>query len=429
MARWGGKLATGFAFLAILAGCGHQNGCRVCDGPTREIMPLASRGEFLSSLQGTSLPPAALEGIGRLKPELPYRNLGVMDCQCIAVQSSKMANMLDLELAASAYQDSHHRCLLHRNDSAVQFKQTALSYVALEARNKSAAQALDSYYRLGEAEANWDIVQQSLAQLSEALAKARSLKAQGLDVPVDDTTLYCRQLDMQSQAVEVRLSLHQVNSELRTRLGIDMGCEPYWFWPADAFAVCAGPIDPAVACALGMQQRPELILLRYLEQQLNSENLAVVRQLLGTWNRLLGASNESPCCCLHRLTAHLGHATENAQLEIRRQQLHAYLMQREQEVSEEICQALGAVQALIEVVTLARQEVESRRAKVQELEEKEAKGIGSFAETLEARMEWQKARKKLVESIIKLQRACLLLRQAQGVLPQECGFGCTSALN
>jgi hypothetical protein len=54
------------------------------------------------------------------------------------------------------------------------------------------------------------------------------------------------------------------------------------------------------------------------------------------------------------------------------------------------------------------------------MEEKETKGVGSFADTTDAKVEWQKVRRNVVEEIITLQRARVRLRQAQGILPLQC---------
>src|SRR5262249_29715055 len=153
-----------------------------------------------------------------------------------------------------------------------------------------------------------------------------------------------------------------------------------------------------------------------LENELNSDNAAAAEQLLRALNGALAMSRTpSPCPRLQLLLARLcGASGDIMELQLRREQLRQYHAHRQREVVEQIGEAVRTIQAEMEVVVLGRQQAESWGAKVREAEDKEKKGIGSFAETTEAKGEWFQARRKVVEETANLQRARVLLHQAQG---------------
>jgi outer membrane protein TolC len=125
---------------------------------------------------------------------------------------------------------------------------------------------------------------------------------------------------------------------------------------------------------------------------------------------------------LQALLARLGCPPgDRAEVAERRRQLQEYHAHRQREVAEDVRQAAQSVRAQMEVIALTRRRVDSWHARVQEVEEKKTKGVDSYAEVTEARLEWRRARRELVRETVNLQRAWVRLRQAQGVLPLLCG--------
>jgi len=334
-----------------------------------------------------------------------------------------MANLKDLEQQAISVREERDPKNCKGGESAeAQLQHTILYYLALEDRNKSGAEALDKYYQLGAAEGNLDIVRKSLATADSALAKARNLKAQGLEVTLDDAKLYGQQLDLQAQSVRLRLNIEQLNSDLRVALDFCPSETEWRFWPSDAFEVAAEPVSATAAVATGLANRPELVLLGLLEKELNSDNASAASQMLRAISGALAMSKSPPLCPkLHMLLTLLcAPCDDTRELQIRQAQLHEYHASREREIVEQIGQAVRTIQAQMEVVVLARIQAKSWEAKVGEAEDKEKKGVGSFAETTDAQGEWFKARRKIVEETANLQRARVLLHLAQGILPAEC---------
>jgi hypothetical protein len=91
--------------------------------------------------------------------EEPFRGLTAEDCQCRAVRSSTMGNLL-----ASQQEQSRLPCLpCHKGKSLYR---EVLDYSADEARNRSAGDALEAYYQLAEAEGKDDLLRSSASPSS-----------------------------------------------------------------------------------------------------------------------------------------------------------------------------------------------------------------------------------------------------------------------
>ena len=141
-------------------------------------------------------------------------------------------------------------------------------------------------------------------------------------------------------------------------------------------------------------------------------------------NALLG-KGKPPLICpkLQLLLAMLCGPGDEAELQIRRKQLRELHVHKEHEVIEQIGQAVQAIHAQMEVVGLVGQQIASWQTKIREAEDKEQRGVGSFAETAAARTEWLQAKRRAVEEVANLQRAWVKLRQAQGILVAACQPG------
>jgi hypothetical protein len=425
------RLLAGLCLFLPVTGCsvrGTQCSCCYHTGPTGrppELLPLGGRAVAPDELAVPPLSGPPPESLGVAKPLPCYRRLGARECQCLAATTAVYANLLALEQEAVAKQAGQARSS-HRKGAVIALKREVLALLAAEDRNRWAGQALDSYYRLGEAEASWDIVQLSLSHVQDALGKARDLKAKGLESPVDESQVYRQQLDLQAQGAQLQEQIQQFNGDLHGRLGFNPCGEGWRVWPAEAFSLPDVPPDEKAAVSVGLESRPELVLLNLLEKELNAGNLDTVRQLLRSLNGMLGQSPLAALCPkLQRLLSQLCNSSD-AELGVRRQQLSLYHAQREREVIEEIRATVQMIWEQVEVVVLVQRRAESWQAKVRELEEKETKGLGSFAETADARGEWLRARRKVVEEFITLQRLHVRLRQAQGILPLECPPGSPS---
>lgn len=404
------------AAILLISGCAgrHCHMPAVAPGHGPDCLPPGARGDFSADLQAVV---GSLRGTLTTSPPYhAYRLLFARQCQCLAADASAQANIFNLEGQFTLQKADESVCHKKKIQEGADLKATALNYLALEDRNRSAAKALDLYYRLGEAEAGADILQATLVQVGDALEKARAIKAKGLQVPVDETALHRQHLDVQTQTIKLRLQIQQFNGELRRLLAF-APCDGDWqFWPAEAFHISPDCVEIEQAIAVGLSNRPILLLLDLLQTELNTGDPAIVRQMLTTINNMLG--QDAQCPCLKKLLTIL--CGQEEERELRLQQLAVYRADREREVVEDIRHAVRAIHAQREALLLAHQKTQSWHARVKEFEEKEAKGLGAFTDTADARVNWLKARRAVAEEATNLQRAWVQLRQAQGVLPLEC---------
>jgi hypothetical protein len=423
------QVMAGWCLFVGLPGCAHvvQSSLPGSAPPVRtaspDDLPVCARNEVTVDLAGPTLPAPAPEP-GQSTELPPYHRLGDQECLCRAVNASNSANLKELEQQAISVREENDPKNCKGGESPeAQLQHTILHYWSLEDRNRSGAEALDKYYQLGAAEGDLDIVRKSLTLADSTLAKARDLKARGLEATLDEAKLNGQKLDLQAQGVRLRLNIEQLNSDLRLALDFCPPDAEWRFWPSDAFQVGNEPVSLPTAVAVGVANRPELILLGILEKDLNSDNQGAVSQALRAISGALAMMKSPPKCpMLAMLLAKLCKpcGDDIRELLIRRAQLHEYHAHREREVVEQIALAVRTIFAQMEVVELARREAKSWGDKFTEAQDKEQKGVGSFAETSDAEGEWLKARRKIIDETANLQRAFVLLHQTQGILPLEC---------
>jgi outer membrane protein TolC len=348
--------------------------------------------------------------------------LTARECLCRAAGASSVAALLDQE--AQAVSATAPRSLLgcRQGDRLADVHQSILRASAAEARNQAAATALELYYRLMEAQRRWQLVQDSLQQLTDALDKSADLERHGLKLPVDAEEFRRQKLQLEADQVQLQVAIERLDGDLRRALGWGAHAGGGPLWPATDFEVCADPMDVHEVVSLGLAGRPELVQLRQLEHQLDGQTLPAVRQLLRASNGLLGGAEQRarPCrpAVLQKVKQCLG--ADPPDLVARRQQLARYRADREQAIALEIHQAVRAVQGQTQVVFLARARAASWQKKVQELEERRAQGLVSFAETTQTNLEWSRARGDVLQAVTVWQLARVKLKQALGLLVQEC---------
>jgi hypothetical protein len=402
----------------LLTGCVHSAGHDfIAPGCADPELPVVPRGDIEPAAADLPAPgpdPAAASA---------YRQLTEPQCQCQAAANSTIANLLERERQAILEQTTSRR--KHQEDRAALLKDAVLYFSGLEDRNRSAALALEVYFRLVEAEVRADLVEESLRQMEDTLARSRDLRSKGLKLPVDYETLLRQQADLRSNHAELRLGIEQLNSELARLLGMERLPGTWDYWPAGDFSVTTVTLDAEQAVAVGLAQRPQLVLLRLVSQELDAETLPVVRQMFQSINGLLGMAQRVPRCpALAKLVALLP-CTEGEAVELaaRRQQVEQFRRDREKAVANEIRLAVHTLRMRTQVAALARDQALSRQRDVREVEERSARGLASFADVTTAKLEWLRARGELIEEVRAWHVARIELKEAQGLLVQECGYG------
>jgi hypothetical protein len=337
-----------------------------------------------------------------------YHGLTEAECPCLAASASTLGNLLDQKARASCQRNS----LCPKAEKASEQARTVLHHAADEARNRSAGEAMESFYRLIEAEGRLPLVLLGLKELNESLKRAEELQAKGLRPPVEIVVIRKQLTDLRSDEVNVRIAILQLNARLKVLLGLT--CGDYSIWPLADLKVVPQEPDIDEAVCYGLHHRPDLALLEALAAGLDAGSSTLASQTLGGLNALLGEPPPSSCC------ACLLACLDCSKTESAKQQVCTLLADRRRQATEEIRQAAGVVAYRVQLVILARQKVEEEQRRIRELEEKRAKGIDAEAELTTARLNLYKAQGELLREAMNWKIAGAQLRQAEGRLLEEC---------
>jgi hypothetical protein len=296
--------------------------------------------------------------------------------------------------------------------------------VVLEAQNRQAGLALETYYRLAEAEGKAELLVQGLAQVREAMSKTRSMTEHKLRPPVEYDVWFRQNLTLQGDRVQLELSICQLNALLRRWLDLCGGLEDYRLWNPDDYLVREEALDLEAAVAQGLNQRPDLVFLRTLIANLSSDTLPLVRLLLQAANPTLGSQGAPKTHPLAQIAALLHPPDTEEEIATRRRQLQILLGELEKTAAEEIRTAVRAVPLRLRMVKLAQERAQSCQARVKDVLGRQEKGLALFAEVTQAQLEWLKARAEVIQEVMAWHLAHVKLQQALGVLPLACAGKC-----
>jgi hypothetical protein len=345
---------------------------------------------------------------GPYPADATYQGLTEADCPCLAARASTLGNLLDQKAQASSQKKFNCQ---HRADKASELPRTVLEHAAEEARNRSAGEALEAFYRLVEAEGRLPLLLLGLKEVNDSLKRAEELQAKGLRPPVEIAVIRKELIDLRSDEVNLRIAILQLNAKLKVLLGLS--CGDYSLWPLADLKVVREVPDIDEAVEYGLHHRPDLALLEALAAGLDAHSLTLASQALGGLNPLLGEPSSS---CLASLLACLA----GGKIQSAKQLVQTLLADRKRQATEEIRQAVGLVAYRVQLVILARQKVENEEGRIKELEEKKAKGLEAEGELSTARLNLYKAQGEQVREVVAWKIARAQLRQAQGRLLEEC---------
>jgi len=424
MRRWTSRILIGVS-LTGLAGC-HTP-------PKAEPNPVVGLHTPVPQLASTErnslepdydqLPTGKIPDANELPvPRPTYRAVTEREVQCFAVQASELGNLLDQEnLVATAQPSLGRREKVQCDQQAVKSFQSSIRYwAAVEARNQSSAIALEMYFRLAEAEATADLLRESRTLLDTTITKAAEAKAKGIRLPIEVDELKRQRLEMEAQYAQAEIAIAELNIELKRRIGLPDSSADEHLWPVKDWSVSDQPIDVNAAVQIGLNQRAELNLLRFVLNNLDETTLPAARTMLGSINALLGSSPAE--FQYERIAALLIKCRDLLQAEVdqRMHQLHQQLVERERVVAEDVRQAIEELKLRSKLVGLAKERYLNWKSRVEDVRERTKKGLASFLEESNAVLEWNKSRQEVVKEVLAYQRARVKLKQAQGLLFVEC---------
>jgi hypothetical protein len=296
-------------------------------------------------------------------------------------------------------------------------------HAALELRNQAAAEALERFFQLADAESRTDLLRQAFPVIDGLLNKAKAAATAGVRFPLEVADLERQRSQLESQLEQAELGSRLLNLDLKRRLGLPPQAER--LWPGGDFGIDPEPVDLEAAVTAALADRPELRGLRALYHGLTPETLPDVRDLLHAGSPLLGGRSGEPTNpgLLMRIVLWKygpDPAALAAETEVRKKQLYALIAERERAVADEARAAALALNSQRVRAALARDRMLGWDEKLAEaVKKRDANQPG--AELLEAqvRLEWLKAKAELAAEVAAWHQARVRLRAAQGWLAWE----------
>jgi hypothetical protein len=357
-------------------------------------------------------------------PQPHYRKLREADAECLAVRCASSANLLDKERAQTAAAHPPAWCCLApgaRNDHAWQLRRTILYYAALDDRNRSAGQALQLYFKAAELETQIALLQTTRIELDGAVAKCDELCKKGFHLPTDPGALRRQELDTEADLTRAEAGLLDVNGRLKGLIGATDLAADEWLWPEIEVPVTFVGVDVEAAVRVAMEKRPELLLLRELNGNVDGQTLPVIREYLHGVSGLMAASGgptKHVVATIVAIKALLSGG--DGERESRQAQIAQLLAERERAVAEEVRRGVADLHAKARLVALSRERLVSADGHRRDAEQMAKRGGGSFLDVLSADLDRYKARNQLTVDVMAWHMARAKVREAQGVFVWEC---------
>jgi outer membrane protein TolC len=289
---------------------------------------------------------------------------------------------------------------------------------AVEERNRSAASAMELYYRLAAAHFNRDRVDRSLEEVRRTVENFRKAKDTGLSVPGDEARLLNQETELVDRRVQLETGLEQLEGQLCQLLGLDAAPDQP-LWPGADMTVNVSPVDVEAAVAEGLRSRPDLAELCVLRENASEETLRSIRGALARVDPLLGLASSAKhmvCPAKHR-------ARVSLETQTRREQLDDLLEFQKRSAEGEIRRAAGDVEARLRRIGLAKDKLDQCQALWRRLRERrEAKGTVQASEISAAQLEVLRAESEAFQAVVEWKIALVKLKQSQGLLAAECGY-------
>ena len=250
------------------------------------------------------------------------------------------------------------------------------AHLAAEGRNRAAAEALDAFFQLADAEGRGELMRATLPVLDRLRETVRKARAEGVRVPVDPDELDRQRAGLLGLIAQADAGARALDIDLKRRIGVP-GRTPERLRPVGDFGVSADPPDVEAAVRTAVETRSDLLALRAVYLQLSPETLPVVRELvrgrLGPGGGPVTGDSVREALVrpvlalvLARARARRLDAVALAELEVRRQQLYELIAERERQAADEVRAAAVALSAQTTQVALARWKAEQLAAQVAE---------------------------------------------------------------
>lgn len=405
MRSWRAALLAALA----LAGC-HTPAAHPPARPDRPGAQLPTTGREPITPDVSAVP---LESGAPAKRPAEYRRLTADECRKLAVANAPLADDLDRH----SDNDPPPHPKLHKNAARdAETSRLVRGHAADELRNRAAGDALKEFFKLLEAEGQFDLLAAADAELRTQLAAAQKASASGLKDRADIPAIRRRLLDIEAQQAKLEAGIGALNASLRARLGL-AAADPLPLWPSDPLRVRPDDADVERAVQAGLYYRPDLNALRVLADG-SAADLA--EGVLGGANPLLASFAASgPLTALFAPVF----APLTGKAECRRAEVSArvasLLESRERQAEAEIRAAVALLRGHRAQIAARALDVKQVEARIEELTTRQRAGLNVTAELVTAKLDLLKAKGDLLTAVIEWHTAEVQLRQAMGLLPRE----------
>jgi len=344
-----------------------------------------------------------------------YRLLMDSQCQCLAAAESTLGNLLDSQRQSTLAGSGKRR---DREAQSRSVLADVLGLRAVEQRNKSAATAMELYYRLAGAYFGRDQLDRSIDEVQRSIDDFRKTKATGLSVPGDEEKLQTQRIELVDRKVQAESAAAQLNEHLDGLLGLARDpSQP--LWPGAEMTVAASPIDVEAAVAAGLPMRPDLAMLCVLRETLSEETLGPVRSALALVDPLMGSSSPKK----HMISTALHRSRVCLETQSRQAQLDQLFADQRRKAENEIRSAAADAEKRLRQVGLARDKLDQCQAQLTRLRQRrQAKGVIPVSQISAAQLEVLRAESDAFQAVVEWKIAMVKLKEAQGLLASECGY-------
>jgi hypothetical protein len=401
------RLLTIVVALACSAGCAHRapHGAQATSRGVLECRQV----ERLPLIADVSNVPV----LNSLPPAEPTRfcALAERSAQCLAANNATQANVLNLEAEAILAGSGPLREHLAGSSLVAQL----MRIEAVDKRNSAAADSLQAFLRLVEAEAGSDNLERRGREIDRTLAEMGQLQDRGMLAPVPKAEVEGQRLELWRRQGELRATIAQLNGQVEQLIGLPLAPGAR-FWPESSLAVSAEAPDPEVAVGIALANRADLAALRVAASTEGSEAMAADRAILQLAGAGLGGSPARHACWLPHVRA----ADEESAA--RHRQVVELLSQRQRAVAQETRLAAMLVATRLVQIGLTRRRLEIAREHSQAMEQQHRLTEGPQIKVRQARLDELAVEQDLLHDVIEWKLAVVKLKQAEGMLAIECGF-------
>ena len=390
-----------YALLA-LAGCHTHVAPQMRPAPAVPQLPVTPRTAIEPDVSAVPTDPAP-----PLTRPAEYRRLTAAECRRYAAAAAPFADDLDRH---PENESPAHAKLMKKAAKTAEASRVVRGYAADELRNRAAGDALGEFFKLAEAEGQFDLLTEAGAELRAPLADAEQAERAGLKDRADTPAIRRKLLDIEAQQAKLEGGIGALNAGLRARLNLAAN-DPLSLWPADSLRVNPDDVDVAQALATGSHYRPDLNALRALANGVADELTDAV--LTGINPLLAKLKSDNPLALLF-----LPFTKEPARQQASQRAAGA-LAARERQAEAEIRAAAATLRGYRAAVAARTLDVRAVEAKVAELEKRKAAGVNVTADLAAAKLDLVKAKGDLLTSVIEWHTTEVKLRQAMGLLVRE----------